>query len=823
MKIFNKSGSKERLIEMFERVNKISVNEKKNIQNKSLNKKDSQYDEWGRIKKKSRVNEDFNSSEGNEDVRQEVYDELDMRYSPSGKRIPYDEINDVAETYGMDIEDVAQIASQVISDNLNSDDEELIDILKEFEKKLQDSNVNIQNYDFNTLFEVMDNEYSISGEWSKEEVKKAWDKLTKDPNQLNIFKESTDQDKYEDVVFMQGQEADKPLKILSDQGEDAALEYLKQWHEPGSHMGKSELGHGTQDYTYEKDGYIMAWNPRIGYIGLSYDLSKMDESFDSPKEKDEKYLDNSVDSVQDNKYDDGVRYPVEDKLKVNDPSIEGLKGDDLPFKNEDVETKISGNKLLDLANQIQMADSKQEESLVKDFIRANNMSLDLFKSAINYHLNAGKIPPEGDDYYKINDLLHVVSDIESSPVDGKKQKSGVNKGKSATDSKADEIKNILMQNFGVDDASKLSPEQSKELKNIMGFETRKKKHDLSPTHSDKNIEAMKKRDDEKLDFLANNIGMMNNYVSFKQFWNDIKSKFSQETGQNMHHPMAILASLEGMPEDSELRMKLKPLEDALSKQVSDRKEVEEPEMEESEEIKTDQDFTTSQDDIPPIDQAIDEPDAGEEELEGGLADGEEPTKYEPQQILRGMEVEMEHTDDPKVALEIAMDHLEEIPDYYDHLDKMEKEATMGDEASSEDAIDAMGDGQEGEASEEIPSDDSNLEKEVLWGRLDSIQDEPDEIDEYKPRKISEIKEGEIYFNTQNQAVDAAVEKAQQRGFEVTDEDLANSAFIEGWVGYENERRDSIPLYKNGVPQKKMLQISLYRMPSGKYELTTYIN
>ena len=61
-------------------------------------------------------------------------------------------------------------------------------------------------------------------------------------------------------------------------------------------------------------------------------------------------------------------------------------------------------------------------------------------------------------------------------------------------------------------------------------------------------------------------------------------------------------------------------------------------------------------------------------IEGGLADDEHLSKYDPQQISMGIEVEMEHTNDPKVALEIAMDHLEEIPDYYTHLDKMEKEA-----------------------------------------------------------------------------------------------------------------------------------------------------
>jgi len=94
-------------------------------------------------------------------------------------------------------------------------------------------------------------------------------------NSANI-EESTDMDKYENVVFMQGDEAYEPLELLDRKGEDAALNYLKQWHNFGQHEGSSELGLGTNDQKYEKDGYIMSWNPRIGYIGLQYDLNYTD-------------------------------------------------------------------------------------------------------------------------------------------------------------------------------------------------------------------------------------------------------------------------------------------------------------------------------------------------------------------------------------------------------------------------------------------------------------------------------------------------------------------------------------------------------------------
>ena len=43
-----------------------------------------------------------------------------------------------------------------------------------------------------------------------------------------------------------------------------------------------------------------------------------------------------------------------------------------------------------------------------------------------------------------------------------------------------------------------------------------------------------------------------------------------------------------------------------------------------------------------------------------------------QQLSKGIKVEMEHTTDPKVAKEIALDHLNEYPDYYDRLENVEE-------------------------------------------------------------------------------------------------------------------------------------------------------
>lgn len=58
--------------------------------------------------------------------------------------------------------------------------------------------------------------------------------------------------------------------------------------------------------------------------------------------------------------------------------------------------------------------------------------------------------------------------------------------------------------------------------------------------------------------------------------------------------------------------------------------------------------------------------------------------FDLEQFRRGMEVELEHgrrdpetnvtNDDPLVTGRIAWAHLKEVPDYYDRLDEMEREA-----------------------------------------------------------------------------------------------------------------------------------------------------
>lgn len=60
-----------------------------------------------------------------------------------------------------------------------------------------------------------------------------------------------------------------------------------------------------------------------------------------------------------------------------------------------------------------------------------------------------------------------------------------------------------------------------------------------------------------------------------------------------------------------------------------------------------------------------------DQLNGGKADKKIPSDFPKKDIEKGHRVEFEHTNDPNIAKEIAIDHLEEHKDYYAGLEHME--------------------------------------------------------------------------------------------------------------------------------------------------------
>ena len=74
---------------------------------------------------------------------------------------------------------------------------------------------------------------------------------------------------YLNIVFIQNEEAEEPLNILEEQGEGAALQYLRQW-DYGEDDGEAydENPGGSGDFIYREGNYMMTYNTSLGYIGL---------------------------------------------------------------------------------------------------------------------------------------------------------------------------------------------------------------------------------------------------------------------------------------------------------------------------------------------------------------------------------------------------------------------------------------------------------------------------------------------------------------------------------------------------------------------------
>jgi len=106
----------------------------------------------------------------------------------------------------------------------------------------------------------------------------------------------------------------------------------------------------------------------------------------------------------------------------------------------------------------------------------------------------------------------------------------------------------------------------------------------------------------------------------------------------------------------------------------DEDEFQEPDFDTMGMEQDDMELDTQVDDIEQISQEKEE--IGDM-LSGGLGDSKSPNEFSPEQIKLGIKVEMEHTDDPMIAVEIALDHLMEDPEYYTRKDDPEASAQDG--------------------------------------------------------------------------------------------------------------------------------------------------
>lgn len=78
------------------------------------------------------------------------------------------------------------------------------------------------------------------------------------------------------VVFLQGAEADEVLDLIDVEGVQARIAHLAQWDFGDETTGAAfvngevydELPAGQWDRTFEADGYVLTYNPQMGYVGL---------------------------------------------------------------------------------------------------------------------------------------------------------------------------------------------------------------------------------------------------------------------------------------------------------------------------------------------------------------------------------------------------------------------------------------------------------------------------------------------------------------------------------------------------------------------------
>ena len=95
-------------------------------------------------------------------------------------------------------------------------------------------------------------------------------------------------------------------------------------------------------------------------------------------------------------------------------------------------------------------------------------------------------------------------------------------------------------------------------------------------------------------------------------------------------------------------------------------------------------------------------------------------------------------------------------------------------------------------------------------------------------ELSEARSNDTYFETLSSALDHVREMAKAMGYEL-DEDAMWSKFGTGGVSYGETKQAIIPLLKDGQQilsksgkeLNRAMSINIYRMDSGRYELTAY--
>ena len=179
--------------------------------------------------------------------------------------------------------------------------------------------------------------------------------------------------------------------------------------------------------------------------------------------------------------------------------------------------------------------------------------------------------------------------------------------------------------------------------------------------------------------------------------------------------------------------------------------------------------------------------ASKDIISGGKADSKPAGDFSPSQMAMRKKVEMEHSNSPALAKEISRDHLEEFPDYYSRLKKMEDEAKKEKKAN---VVDVTGQSPKTRVVMSRPVDENDYAVKTADGTL-----------RYPIDTWDRVKTAEAYFQENKIRMEPEV----RRQYAVK---LARKSFISGYplaaditelgaLGYNNDEhlRDAIEMRK----------------------------
>jgi len=123
-----------------------------------------------------------------------------------------------------------------------------------------------------------------------------------------------------------------------------------------------------------------------------------------------------------------------------------------------------------------------------------------------------------------------------------------------------------------------------------------------------------------------------------------------------------------------------------------------------------------------------------------------------------------------------------------------------------------------EGDKKLDDDDSKFLKQLIAAKNMKELEEGE-----SKKKLTESTQEEIYFDTLSGALDAVRTMVGKKGYTVDEDDMFTQ-FGTGGISYGVTKRANIGLLRDGIPQnRRNVTIVIYRMDSGKYELTAYIN